>query len=123
LKRNDTLIILIAIWEFLSALTMLIGIGAIAVFAFPVAITLWEVPRAGALFGLSVGTILLIAYCGLSVAAGIGLIMGKEWGRISAIIHAALSLLRIPLGTIIGILALIYLTKPEVRETFETARE
>ena len=120
MKRPD-LLILIIIWEFLTALGALIGIISIAVFAFPPVVALWDVARAGALFGLSVGTIVLLAYLGLSVAAGIGLIMGKEWGRISSIVHAALSLFWMPIGTVIGILTLIYLTKTEVRDYFQTA--
>ena len=38
-------------------------------------------------------------------------------------IHAVLSLFAIPCGTIIGILVLIYLMKPETREYFERSRE
>ena len=122
MKKPD-LLILIAIWEFLTALGAFIGVIAIAVFAFPQVTMLGNIARVGGLFGLSVGMVLLLAYLALSAIAGIGLIMGKEWGRISAIIHAAVSLLRIPFGTIIGILALIYLVKPEVKEYFQTAEQ
>ena len=87
-------------------------------FAFPV---VWYAPIA--LSGLSIGTLVLLAYLGLSLAAGIGLLMEKEWGRISGIVHAALSLLWFPIGTVIGIITLIYLTKAEVREYFESARK
>ncbi len=123
MKKNDTLIILIAIWAFLNALGALSGVVSIAVFAFPTVAALWNVARIGAIFGLSLGIIVLLAYLGLSLAAGIGLITGKEWGRISAIIHASFSLFNIPVGTIIGVLTLIYLTKPEVKEYFETVRK
>jgi hypothetical protein len=44
--------------------------------------------------------------------------MGKEWGRITAIVHSALSLFSIPIGTVIGVLSIIYLTKLEVKEFF-----
>jgi hypothetical protein len=47
--------------------------------------------------------------------------MGKDWGRILAIVHSAVSLLNIPIGTVIGIIALIYLTKEDVREYFQSA--
>jgi len=119
MKRPD-LLLLIAIWEFLTALVAFIGVIVIGVFAFPSVIAMWGNPRIGGLFGLSVGTIVLLTYLGLSVAAGVGLITGKEWGRITAIIHAALSVLNVPIGTAIGILVLIYLTKPETKEYFET---
>jgi hypothetical protein len=49
---------------------------------------------------------------------GIGLLKGREWGRILSIIHAALNLLWVPVGTVIGVLILIYLTKTETQEYF-----
>lgn len=36
---------------------------------------------------------------------------------------AAVSLLWIPFGTVIGILVIIYLIKPEIREYFESAQK
>lgn len=116
MKRPDALI-LIAIWQFLNALLLSIGIAAIAIFAFPTV----GPTDVGATFGLSVGIFFLVLFIGLSMAGGIGLIMGKSWGRIISIINAALSLLSIPIGTIIGVLVLIYLTKSEVREYFESS--
>lgn len=122
MKRSD-LLILIAIWEFITALFAFIAVAAIAGFAFPDAVSDGDGADAGALFFFSVVTVLLLAFGGLAVAAGIGLIMGKEWGRISAIIHAALSLIRIPFGTIIGVLTLIYLLRTETRQYFQTAHQ
>ncbi len=55
----------------------------------------------------------------LSLAGGFGLLSGKTWGRIIAILNAALSFLFMPAGTIIGVLAMIYLTRPEVRKYFK----
>ena len=116
MKGNDVLL-LIAIWQFLTAAVVLIGIIAIAVFAFP------DTNDAGGYFGLSVATVILLAYFGLAVAAGVGLLMTKQWGRVAAIVHAALSLLNIPFGTIIGALTLVYLLRSKTREYFETAPE
>jgi len=116
MKRPD-LLILIAIWQFLNALLLSIGIAAIAVFAFPKA----GPADAGTIFGLSIAIFFLTVFIGLSIAGGVGLLMGKNWGRIISIVNAALSLLNIPIGTIIGILVLIYLTKSEVREYFESS--
>jgi hypothetical protein len=113
--RRPDLLILIAIWQFLNALFCAIGIAAIAIFAFP-ATGRGDV---GATFGLSIGVFFLLAFIGLSVAGGVGLLMGKNWGRIVSIVNAALNLLNIPIGTIIGVLVLIYLTKPNIREYFE----
>ena len=115
--RRPDLLIVIAIWEFLSALGSLIGVVAILVFAFP------EVTDAGGVFGLSIGVLFLLGSAGIALAGGIGLILGEEWGRILTMIHAVLSLFAIPCGTVIGILVLIYLMKPETREYFERSRE
>ena len=121
-KRPD-LLVLIAIWEFLGTLGSLIGIAAIFVFAFPGVSSYAGPAEPGTIFGLSVGILLLLCSSSIAVAGGIGLLQGKGWGRILSIVNAALSLFRIPLGTIIGILVLIYLAKPDVREYFEGSRE
>ena len=42
----------------------------------------------------------------LSLFAGVSLLMRKSWGRITAIIVASLSLIKIPLGTALGIYTL-----------------
>ena len=117
MKRPD-LLILIAIWQFLNALFCSIGIAAIAVFAFPES----GPADIGTIFGLSIGIFFLLCFIGLSIAGGVGLLMGKNWGRIVSIVNAALNLLSIPIGTVIGILVLIYLTKSEVRDYFEGSR-
>ncbi len=65
-----------------------------------------------------VGTLFLLGCMSIAIASGIGLLQGKRWGRIVGIVNAALSLLLVPIGTVIGILILIYLLKPEVREYF-----
>ena len=118
MKRPD-LLILIAIWRFIAASLLAIGVIAISVFAFPGAV---EDADIGGLFGLSIAIIVLLALIGLSVAAGIGLIKGKSWGRTLALVNAVLDLFNIPIGTVIGVLTLIYLLRPEVKEYFETAQ-
>ena len=126
MKRPD-LLILVAIWQFLNAFFLLIGIAAISVFAFPGALGYnwwWTsgVPAfvdIGAIFGLSIAILVLLCLIGLSLAGGIGILKGKNWGRIISIINAALGLLSIPIGTAIGILIIIYLSKDEVRAYFE----
>jgi len=120
MKRPDLLIV-IAIWEFLSALGSLIGIVAILVFAFPGISPYAGPPDAGSIFGLSIGMLFLLGGAGIAVAGGVGLILGEEWGRILTIVHAALNLPIFPIGTAIGILVLIYLTKTEVRDYFRGA--
>ena len=111
MKRPD-LLVLIAIWEFLVSAGCLIGIAAISVFAFP---TVWDI---GGVFGLTIAVVALAGVLGVGVAGGVGLLLGKEWGRILSIVHSALSLFNIPIGTVIGVLAIIYLVRPDVREYF-----
>ena len=119
--RRPDLLVLIAVWEFLTALGAFIGISAIGIFAFPEVFRLWGPALVGGIYGLSMALLMLLCYTSIAVAGGIGLLNGKEWGRILSIAHAAVSLLWIPFGTIIGILVIIYLIKPEVREYFESA--
>ena len=54
----------------------------------------------------------------LYVAAGIGLLGLKPWGRIAQMILAGIGLLVFPLGTIVSILILYYLTRPGVKLLF-----
>ncbi len=63
-----------------------------------------------AVFGILALIYFLIAY---------GLLKGLRWARIAAIIFAIIGLLGIPIGTIISIIILWYLFKPEVKAWFE----
>ena len=67
---------------------------------------------------MSIATVALLVWVGLSASAAVGLLSRKEWGRVAAIVHVALSFIRIPFGTIVGILMLIYLTRPGTRDYF-----
>jgi hypothetical protein len=132
MTNKPDLLVLIAIWQFITAFITVIGIAAIVIFAFPAVMNnnywgygdAWSgyyygnMPMMGGIFGLSIAILVLVCYLGLSIAGGIGLIMGREWGRIIGLVHNALSLFAIPIGTVIGTLAIIYLTKQEVRAYF-----
>ena len=126
MKRPD-LLLLVAIWQFISVVFCLIGIAAISIFAFPGAVGYYGPfhvgpvfgPDVGAIFGLSVAVIFLLGGIGLSLSGGIGILLGKAWGRIIGIVNAMLSLFFVPIGTVIGALVLIYLTRSDVREYFE----
>jgi hypothetical protein len=48
-----------------------------------------------------------------NILAGWGLLKGKSWSRMLAIVLGAISLLSIPVGTILGIYTIWALTKPE----------
>ena len=125
MKRPD-LIVLIAVWEFLSAFGIFLVIGGI-VSAFFFAIpgmwwwdSMWWAPNISVITILVMSVVLLVvlAYFIIALMGGVGLLKGKEWGRILGIVHAALSVFWVPIGTVIGILVLIYLTKPEVSDYF-----
>ena len=129
MKKPD-LVVLIAVWEFLSAFGILLFIGAVAS-AYLAATPwmwgnwtwdgmMWDVPRTGGIIFFVLGFVLLlmVAYFVLALMGGVGLLKGREWGRVLSIVQAALSLFWFPVGTVIGILILIYLIKPEVREYF-----
>ena len=114
MKRPD-LLLLIIIWEFITAFIALIGVSAIAAIALPHIISeTWGPALLGAVFGLSIAALILLCYTGIGIASGVGLLKGREWGRILGIAHAALSLFYIPIGTVLGILSIIYLMHPEV---------
>jgi len=119
MKRPD-LLLLIAIWEFLTAVFAVIGIAAIAVLAFAAVNTyVYDIySRNAAFFGLGIAIFILGVYVAVALVGGIGLLTGREWGRITSIIHGAISLLMFPFGTAIGILMLIYLTRADVRAYF-----
>ncbi len=130
MKRPD-LLVLIAVWMFLSAFGILIGIAAVSSMFF---VTypwmwwdgmmggwgMWGLPQMGGIAIILLGSVLLVmvAYFILALMGGIGLLKGREWGRILSIIHAALNLFWVPVGTVIGVLILIYLTKTETQEYF-----
>lgn len=50
------------------------------------------------------------------IIGGIGLLKRKSWSRILVLILSALSLLSIPVGTVIGIYGLWVLTRPEAQQ-------
>ncbi len=124
MKRPD-LLILIIVWEFVAAFIALILLAVIILLAFPSVVIQYRfgagLDRPGyimAIFGLSIVCIILFVYFGISIASGIGVLIGKEWGRIISIAQAALSLFSIPFGIVIGVLVLVYLTRVEVRDYF-----
>ena len=132
MRNRPDLLVLIAIWEFLTAFGALIGMAAIAIFAIPAVLGNWgygwggmgdfgragDLGVAGAIFGLSIGILVLACFITLGVVGGIGLLSGKSWGRMIGIVHSALSIFWVPVGTVIGVLAIIYLTKDDVKQYF-----
>ena len=55
----------------------------------------------------------------LPVVTGVGLRKRAPWSRIAAFICAALSVMNIPLGTLIGVFTFVTLSKPEAALEFQ----
>lgn len=137
MKRPD-LLILIAVWEFITAFFAFVSIAFTTTFIIFFAHSdldnwryywgynnnrvVWnntDIPRVSIIICFSVVILILLCYMVLAIISGIGLIKGKEWGRISGLVHSAISIVAAPvIGTVIGILSIIYLVKPEVKEYF-----
>lgn len=78
-------------------------------------------PAAGA-GALVAGFAAVFVLVGLvQIATGVGLLGLKPWSRTLQIILAGIGLLGIPCGTIVSILVLVYMLKPEVKLLFSGA--
>ncbi|MDD4859058.1 MAG: hypothetical protein PHR56_02510 [Dehalococcoidales bacterium] len=132
MKRPD-LIVLIAVWEFLTVAAGLIAIVAMGGMLLYGGFGGWGMM--GGWWGYSstmpnwMGSmmaavmwmiaLLLLAYLVLAVLGGIWILQGKEAGRIISLVHAAISLLWIPVGTVIGALIIVYLTRQNMIDYFQ----
>ena len=118
--NKPSLIILVSIWFFFLGLLLLSLLVALSGWLMP---TLVDQVRDGsadnfAVIGLSIGLFGIICGLGLAIAAGIGLLRGLHWGWILGIIGAIISLFSFPIGTVIGVLILIYLLRTDVKDYF-----
>ena len=120
--KSHKILRLVSIWEFLSAIGILIAIGI-----FTAAVLSewggWHFQDAGFVSQFALVALIMamfVVYFLLAVISGVGLLKTRKWGEITSIIHAALMLFWFPIGTIIGTLVLIYLTRPQVRKYFRT---
>lgn len=108
MKENKTLSIIAIIYGaiiFTLSILIFLGIGILT--------TIPEIPQTN----VNPTTLVIIAGLisaligALWVIGGLGLLYKKPWARVLLIIMAILSLFSFPLGTIIGILYLIFLFK------------
>jgi hypothetical protein len=124
--KKPNLLVLIAIWQFIIALSIAAGIIIyIIIFSAFIGEGGWSSiagtdRMTGGIVALAIPSLVLLCFFGMALAGGIGLLLnpGHTWARILSIINCAFALILAPVGTIIGILAIIYLNKPEVREYF-----
>ena len=65
-------------------------------------------PQASAIVGVTFGVVLLIVLGvllvsgGLSIVAGVGVLRGRAWGDVLAIVASLLHVLNFPIGTLVG---------------------
>ena len=119
MKKPD-LLILVIVWQFLSAFMALMGLLVVAIVAFPDATaSMWGSTLPGFIFAISIAVLILLSYIIISIIAAIGIIKNKDWGRIMGIVQAALSIFGPPAGTVAGILILVYLLRPDVEGYFK----
>ena len=104
MTKKPDLVVLIAIWEFLTSVMAFIGLGAIIVVALQTR-TWWlrqnvdyDVYGPWIHFGLISGGVILLIYAATALAAGLGLLSGREYGRVLSLVHGGLSLLAFPVG-------------------------
>ena len=120
MKRPDG-VTAIAVWFFVDALLMLIF--ACILLAIPFSGVIDEINdpigEFWVVFTVTCGVIFILLSGVLSVIAGWGLLIMKEWARWLAIILGVFSLFAFPIGTVIGVLIIWYLLKEDVREAFK----
>ena len=120
MKRTDGITI-ISIWHYFVAALFVIG----ACFMIVVPIIVGLVPDADAAAAWPIVAIVsvviivvLLAFAAAFGAIGWGLWTLKPWARLGAMVTAGLSLVAVPVGTLIGALILWYLLQPEARAAF-----
>jgi hypothetical protein len=84
-----------------------------------------ELPKEAAVFGgvfllvFGLAALFMLVQCVVMVLAGRA--CGRKSGYVVCIVAACMSLLHVPLGTALGIFALITLSKPAVRDLLQSA--
>ena len=117
--RPDAVII-IGIYHILLGLPLLLVALATILFALP-PIVLSDMGAIGliaSISGVTLGLLLIGGSGLLLVVAGWGLISMKDWTRWLVIAFSMISLLAVPIGTIIGGIIIYYLLKHETRALF-----
>jgi hypothetical protein len=123
MKKPD-LLVLIAVWELVTAFFTLIGLAVLVMIGFQVEALFLrdlEFNFSGPFFyfGLAVGAMTLLAYLIISIAGASGLLANRDFGRVTSLAHGVISLLFFPIGTVIGVLQIVYLTRADVRDFFK----
>ena len=118
--KKPEYLLLIAVWDFLVAAGAFVLVTFIALYAFPPVIAQAYGPAlVGVIFGLSVVVLLALVVLIISLMGGIGLLKARQWGRGLTLVTAALSLFSIPIGTAVGLLSILYLTRLRCAGVFQ----
>lgn len=107
-------------WYVTAGLLALFGLGMFTLIPIILAASAGDSAE-GAAAGSAVFGVLgfvMIAFAVLYAFLGMSLMKLRNWARVVSIVFAALGLLSFPIGTIIGVLILINLTKPEIKDLF-----
>ncbi len=116
-------LLLVAIWQIFCAVIAFLGILTLILFM----VFMWvgvpttdpDIPSVIFLLFAGTGLFFVLVYFIISLVAGIGTIKGASWARNLGIVQAVLNILNVPVGTIIGILIIMYLVRPEVTQYFQ----
>lgn len=117
-KARPDGVVLVAIWFIIGAVFAVLGAAAILLFAFRAVSDVAGDGRYYAIAGVSFGLFVVVVSGVLDVAAAVGLLGLRQWGRWLAIALAAVGLLLFPIGTIVGVLIIRYLLTDEAKEAF-----
>jgi type II secretory pathway pseudopilin PulG len=111
LMKRPTVVSVLAVLHFLAA-----GLYLLGTIGFSFALSTFKEAEPKAPF------MIIAAFCAvfmmIHTVTGVGLWKMRPFGRTLQIILAILALISIPIGTIIGIMVLIYMYKPEVKTLF-----
>jgi lysylphosphatidylglycerol synthetase-like protein (DUF2156 family) len=120
MSRDDG-IKLIAIYHFVMAgLCLLGGLFALLALVLPLVLSPMPVEAAGIiLIVMGVVFVVLLGVALLYLVVGVGLWRRREWSRWAALVLAVLGLLNFPVGTVIGVLVLIFLVRDDVVAAFQ----
>ena len=117
-KKRPDLVTVVAIAHFVGAAFLLLGALAVGIGLVAVVLSVVGNDLIIASSILTLIILVLLLCMALNIAVGWGLLALKNWARWTAIVLAALGLVNVPLGTIIGALIIWYLLTPEAKEAF-----
>lgn len=112
-------VVLTAVWFALGAVFWLLGVAAMLIFALPPVLS--ETSGSDqyyAVAGVSFGALVVAIMGVVSAITAVGLFRMRPWSRYLAIVLAALGLLAIPIGTVVGGLIIWYMLQDEAKIAF-----